>query len=205
MGAAFLFDTTASLAAAAVHGAIHAYVAYAPAGQEARFDGLIAPGTRLILADGHGVHAPGVEAFGRVLLHAATALFAQGYGAVALISADSPTVPTAWYARAAARILAPGPRALLGLAEDGGYWLIALQSPTPALFTRIAWSTDAAGADTTARAAEAGIPLEPAGTWFDVDDRDSLARLLDPAADAYAAPATMALVDTLGLRERLAA
>ena len=110
-----------------------------------------------------------------------------------------------WYARAAARILAPGPRALLGLAEDGGYWLIALQSATPALFARIAWSTDAAGADTTARAAEAGIPLEPAGTWFDVDDRDSLARLLDPAADAYAAPATMALVDTLGLRERLTA
>ena len=90
MGAAFLFDTTASLAAAAVHGAIHAYVAYAPAGQEARFDGLIAPGTRLILADGHSVHAPGVEAFGRVLLHAATALFAQGYGAVALIRADDP-------------------------------------------------------------------------------------------------------------------
>lgn len=205
MGAAFLADTTANMADAARCAPIHPYVAYAPAGQEWRFDGVIATGTRLVLADGSGApDTPGVEGFGRILLHAVTALFALGYGGVALISADSPTVPTAWLAGAANRILAPGARGLLGAADDGGYWLIGLQRAVPDLFAHIAWSTDTVAAATLARAAAAGLTMEPAGTWFDVDDRDSLAQLLDPAPGASAAPATTGLLTVLGLRERLA-
>ncbi len=207
LGAAFLTDTTANLAAAARDAPIHPYVAYAPAGQEARFDGLLAPGTRLILADGSSAEppSPGVDGFGRILLHALTGLFALGYGAVALLSADSPTVPTPWLAQAARRILAPGARAVLGPAEDGGYWLIALQSPEPALFARIAWSSETVAASTAERAAEIGLPLETAGTWFDVDDRDSLMRLLDRSdAMPYAAPATMSRLQDLRLGDRLA-
>ena len=207
MGAAFLTDTTANLAAAARIAPIHPYVAYAPAGQEARFAGLLAPGTQLILADGVTPPisaAPGVDGFGRILLHAFTGLFALGYGAVALLSADSPTIPTAWLADAAHRILAPGARAVLGPAEDGGYWLIALQTPEPRLFARIGWSTDTVAATTIARAAEIPLPIEALGTWFDVDDRDSLARLLDPPGAApFAAPATMALFSQFRLRHRL--
>lgn len=52
LGAAFLCDVTANLAEAARHAPLHSYVAYAPAGHEARFDGLLAPGTRMVLADG---------------------------------------------------------------------------------------------------------------------------------------------------------
>lgn len=215
LGAAFLTDTTANLAAAARDAPIHPYVAYAPAGQEARFAGLLAPGTQLILADGckadslnsrpEGAEAAGVEGFGRILLHALTGLFALGYGAVALLSADSPTVPTPWLVQAARRILAPGARAVLGPAEDGGYWLIALQSPEPALFARIAWSTGTVAARTAERAAEIGLPLDILGTWFDVDDRDSLMRLLDRSDTAsYAAPATMARLQHLRLADRLA-
>ena len=214
LGAAFLTDTTTNLAAAARIAPIHPYVAYAPAGQEARFDGLLAPGTRLILADGVTApppDSPGVEGFGRILLHAVTGLFALGYGAVALLSADSPTIPTAWLVHAAQRILAPGARTVLGPAEDGGYWLIALQTPAPMLFARIAWSSDTVAAATIARAAEIPLPLETLGTWFDVDDRDSLARLMDPyaaepyAAEPFAAPATMALIGQFGLNDRLSA
>ncbi len=207
VGAAFLSDTTSNLAAAARDAPIHPYVAYAPAGQEARFDGLLAPGTRLILADGITPpvpQAPGVDGFGRILLHATTALFALGYGAIALVSADSPTIPTAWLAQAAHRILAPGARAILGPADDGGYWLIALQSAEPTLYSRIAWSTDAVASATVDRAAELGLPLEQLGTWFDVDDRDSLARLLEYSdADAYAAPISTALLAQLAITERL--
>ena len=209
LGAAFLTDTTTNLAAAARIAPIHPYVAYAPAGQEARFDGLLAPGTRLILADGVTApppDSPGVEGFGRILLHAVTGLFALGYGAVALLSADSPTIPTAWLVHAAQRILAPGARTVLGPAEDGGYWLIALQTPEPTLFARIGWSTGTVAAATIARAAEIPLPLETLGTWFDVDDRASLARLMDAsAAGAFAAPASMALIDRFGLRDRLTA
>lgn len=209
MGAAFLSDVTANLAEAARLAPLHPYVAYAPAGQEARFDGLLAPGTRLVLADGADGEAPGVEGFGRSLLHATRALLRLGYGAACVLNADSPTLPTAWLVQAAERLLAPGPRAVLGPADDGGYWLLGLQTPDPLLYARINWSTDTVADATRARAAEAGLPLHELGAWFDVDDPDSLRRLLQPPSPGpgtpFAAPATRRCMDQLGLRQRLAA
>ena len=219
MGAAFLGDVTANVLAAAGAAPVHGYVAYAPAGQEARFDGLLAPGTRLVLADGASGDAPGVEGFGRSLLHATRALLGMGYGAVCVLNADSPTLPTAWLAAAATRLLAPGRRAVLGPANDGGYWLLGLQAEEPEMFARIAWSTGTVAAATAGRARGIGLPMERLGTWFDVDDREGLQRLvqdLDAAggvpghtlgrgrADApFAAPSTARCVAALGLRERL--
>lgn len=212
MGAAFLGDVTANVLASARIAPIHAWVAYAPAGQEARFDGLLPPGARLLLADGADGEAPGVEGFGRSLLHAIRALLGMGYGAACVLNADSPTLPTAWLAGAAARLLAPGRRAVLGPADDGGYWLLGLQTPEPEMFARIAWSTDSVAAATASRAAAIGLPLERLGTWFDIDDREGLDRLVrgldtpGQGTDApFAAPATACCAALLGLRGRLAA
>ncbi len=212
MGAAFLGDATANVQAAGRIAPIHGFVAYAPAGEEARFDGLLAPGTRLVLADGAGGTAPGVEGFGRSLLHATRTLLDMGYGAACVLSADSPTLPTAWLARAAERLLAPGRRAVLGPADDGGYWLLGLQTPESEMFARIAWSTASVAAATTERAGEIGLPLERLGAWFDIDDRDGLQRLVrevaGPARGAeqpFAAPSTARCVAGLGLAERLCA
>ena len=177
LGAAFLQDITRNLHEAASIVPIAPFVAYAPLGQEARFDGLLAPGTDLILADGSGGDAPGVDGFGRALLHATRSLLAKGYGAACVLGADNPTIPTAMLAEAARRLLAPGRRAIIGPAEDGGYWLLGMQAPEPLLYARIAWSTDQAAAQTAARAAEAGIAMESLGTWYDVDDREGLERL----------------------------
>jgi len=210
MGAAFLSDVTANVQAAGRIAPVHGYVAYAPAGEEAHFDGLLAPGTRLVLADGAGGAAPGVEGFGRSLLHATRALLEAGYGAACVLSADSPTLPTAWLARAAERLLAPGRRAVLGPADDGGYWLLGLQAPESGMFARIAWSTASVAAATAERAGEIGLPLERLGTWFDIDDRDGLQRLVrdidGPAGGAeepFAAPATARCMAGLGLADRL--
>ena len=221
MGAAFLGDVTANVLASARIAPIHACVAYAPAGQEARFDGLLPPGARLLLADGADGEAPGVEGFGRSLLHATRALLVRGYGAACLLNADSPTLPTAWLVDAAHRLLQPGRRAVLGPADDGGYWLVGTQAAEPALYARIPWSTDASGYRTYQAAAvvrlirirtlaEAGVPLDILGTWYDVDDRDGLHRLLveldgsaTSAGHPYAALATAACVEVLGLRARM--
>ena len=177
LGSAFLHDITTNLSEAARRAPLHAYVAYAPAGQEARFDGVLAPGTRLILADGTEGDAPSVEGFGRSLLHATRALLAMGYGAACVLNADSPTLPTAWLVRAAQRLLAPGPRAVIGPADDGGYWLLGMQVARPELYAGIAWSTADVAAQTRYRASELGLPIEELGTWFDVDDREGLQRL----------------------------
>ncbi|MYB07664.1 MAG: DUF2064 domain-containing protein [Gemmatimonadetes bacterium] len=76
---------------------------------------------------------------------------------------------------------------VLGPATDGGYYLMGLRAPCPALFEGIAWSTDTVLRDTAARAREAGLRL----TWLelesDIDTADDLTpevleRLgLDPA------------------------
>ena len=211
MGAAFLSDVTANVQAAGCIAPIHGYVAYAPAGEEARFDGLLAPGTRLVLADGAGGAAPGVEGFGRSLLHATRTLLEAGYGAACVLSADSPTLPTAWLARAAERVLAPGRRAVLGPADDGGYWLLGLQAPESGMFARIPWSTEAVAAATAERAGEIRLPLERLGTWFDIDDHDGLQRLVRDiagpagAVEPFAAPSTARCVAALDLADRLRA
>ena len=194
MARAFLRDVTANLAAAARQAPIDPFVAYAPAGAEALFDGLLEPGTDLILADGTDGEAPGVERFGRSLLHAARALFARGYGAVGLLNADSPTLPTDYLLRAAHALAPSGDRAAIGPADDGGYWLLAMKAPHPELFAHIAWSTSSVAAETRGAAHILGLDMIELPAWYDVDDAASLARL---TADLDAAPATAACLASL--------
>ena len=210
LSAAFLRDVTANIQAAATQAPIAGFVAYAPLGAEARFHGLLAPCTDLVLADGSDGDAPGVEGFGRCLLHAMRALLAQGYGAACLLNADSPTLPTSLLVQAADLLLAPGRRAVLGPADDGGYWLLGTQAVEPALFADIAWSTNAVAGATTRRAGGIGLPLHTLEPWFDVDDRASLARLVrelsEPASgprQPFGAAATAACVAGMRLQDRL--
>jgi glycosyltransferase A (GT-A) superfamily protein (DUF2064 family) len=95
LAASFLRDITENLALAAQTAPIDGYAAYAPVGAQGLFDGCLAPGTRMVLADGSGPSAQGVQGFGRCLWQAAHMLLAMGYGAVALLNSDGPTVPTA--------------------------------------------------------------------------------------------------------------
>lgn len=206
LGAAFLHDTVENLAAAARQAPIAAFIAYAPAGEEARFDGLRAAGAELLLADGAGGDAPGVEGFGRVLLDTTRTLLARGYGACCVLGADSPTLPTAELVHAARWLLDGSADAVLGEADDGGYWLLGLREPHPAPFARIAWSSETAGADTNARLAEAGLRTRALGTWYDIDDPPALARLLDElggGGPAYPAPRTEAAVRQMDIAGRL--
>ncbi len=197
LAAAFIADTTANIRAAG----LAAYAAYAPAGDEALLAGACAAGTRLLLADGSLGEAPGVAGFGRALLHAARGLFAEGHDGACLLSADSPTVPTRFLAEAARLLAAPGDRAVLGPAADGGYWLLGMRAAHARLFADIAWSTDTVAEATRARAREIGLELVELPLWYDVDDAASLARLkrelASPGADSYAAPATRAALELL--------
>lgn len=199
LSAAFLRDTTENIALAARRAPIAGAIAYAPAGSEALFDGVLAFGTGLVLADGTPAMPPRVEGFGRSLLHAARSLFAAGYGTVCLLNSDSPTLPTDYLCRAAGAAT-PG-NVVLGPAEDGGYYLLGMTAPHHALFEDIAWSTGQVAAQTRARAQAAGLTITELPPWYDVDDLASLQRLrrdmqsLPPGA--YHAPATGACLARL--------
>src|SRR2546423_1603678 len=111
---AFFGNWPANLALAAETAAIDPFVAFAPAGSEAAFDGAIEPGTEFVLADGNMAAPPGILGLGICLFQAACGLLGRGYGAVALLNSDSPTLPTRSLIEAARLLAAPEARTVLG-------------------------------------------------------------------------------------------
>ena len=108
-------------------------------------------------------------------------LFTEGFTKVVIVGSDLPTLPVTLISRA---IDAVDPQTVvLGPAEDGGYYLIALASArgdaanVPDLFSNIRWSTAEALDDTWAAAVGAGLRVELLPEWYDVDDEDGLTRL----------------------------
>ena len=117
LSAAFLRDVTDNIALAGRQVPITGYIAYAPEGQEARFDGLLAPGTGLLLADGSPLMPPDVQGFGRCLLHAILAMLARGHGSAVVLNSDSPTLPTALLVRTAVALAVEADRVVLGVGD----------------------------------------------------------------------------------------
>jgi hypothetical protein len=193
LSAAFLRDITENIALAARQARISGYIAYAPAGQEALFDGHLAAGTGLLLADGT-IDAPSdVQGFGKCLLHAIEAMLALGHGSAVVLNADSPTLPTVLLVRAALALAEDPARVVLGPADDGGYYLLGMTAAHAHLFADIAWSSASVSETTRQRAAELGLPVVELPTWYDVDDEAALRRLLagDLRSDRpYPAPFT---------------
>lgn len=91
-----------------------------------------------------------------------------------LVGADIPDL-TAGHLRHAAATLAEAPVSI-GPAEDGGYWLLGLAAPMPALFADIAWGTATVFADTVAKLAAPPVVLD---TLADLDRPEDLARWPD--------------------------
>jgi glycosyltransferase A (GT-A) superfamily protein (DUF2064 family) len=110
------------------------------------------------------------------LARVTAALFAAGGEPVAVIGSDSPDLPLPLVAAAFAA-LATAEVAVIP-SRDGGYALLALRRPAPALFTGIPWSTAQVLTATRARASALGLSFVTVGEWDDLDDVASLHRLL---------------------------
>jgi rSAM/selenodomain-associated transferase 1 len=97
-------------------------------------------------------------------------------GPLLLIGTDCPAL-TAADLRAAARVLRDGDDAVFLPAEDGGYVLVGLRQPRPALFESIAWGTAGVMDQTRARLRAAGHRWREPATLWDVDLPADLPRL----------------------------
>ena len=64
--------------------------------------------------------------------------------------------------------------ALLGPADDGGYWLLALREPCPDLFTDMAWSTPQVFPETMRRLEANGISPHLLPELTDIDTGEDL-------------------------------
>ena len=168
---AFLQDTVA--ACRTVEGS-SLRVAYAPCGETAGFSEMgIADDEFLIQrGDDLGQREEGVFAD----------LFVAGFTKVVMIGSDLPTLPIEHIRQAIDAV--DSQTVILGPAEDGGYYLIALASDSsandvtvPNLFSDIKWSSPETLDDTWAAALRAGLQIELLPSWYDVDDAEGLERL----------------------------
>jgi len=129
---------------------------------------------------------------GERLAEATAHAFAQGAQRVVVVGTDSPwltarDVDTACEALAHAELV-------LGPAEDGGYYLIGLSRPTPALFEGIAWSTAAVYQETIAKARALGWRVRVLPLGYDVDRLEDVQRFV---ADERARGTRVDALDTI--------
>jgi rSAM/selenodomain-associated transferase 1 len=122
------------------------------------------PGVRLLAQAEGDLGARMSDAFARA--------FARGAGRVVLVGTDAPgvsreTVREAFDALDTADLV-------LGPAEDGGYYLVALRTPRPELFAGMAWSTPSVREETLARAGAAGLSVRGLAPLHDIDTLDGL-------------------------------
>lgn len=134
------------------------------------------PGVRLLAQSGHDLGARMADAFARA--------FARGARRVAIVGTDAPgvsreTVDGALSALDTADVV-------IGPAEDGGYYLLALRAPRPELFAGIAWSTPTVCDETFLRAAVAGLAVHRLPRRRDIDTLEDL-RLEWPRVEAILA------------------
>lgn len=106
-------------------------------------------------------------------------------GPLLVVGTDCPVLRPE-HLRAAARALIDGNDAVFHPAEDGGYALVGLRAPQPALFADMPWSTDRVMPETRVRAYVQGLRVREFETLWDVDLPEQLERL--DALLAKAAP-----------------
>jgi uncharacterized protein len=106
-------------------------------------------------------------------MHAACA---AARGPVLIIGTDCPALTTD-HLRDAAQVLRAGRDAVVIPAEDGGYVLIGLTRPVPALFSDMIWSTSEVMGETRRRMAAQGLRWRELPPLWDVDRPEDLARM----------------------------
>ena len=107
----------------------------------------------------------------------------KGYGAVARINADSPTLPPARIADAFAALATHD--VVFGPTVDGGYYLIAATVPCDELLLGAPYPDGTTILrDTLNQAARLGLRAGTIAPWFDVDLPAELRGLADALADA---------------------
>jgi glycosyltransferase A (GT-A) superfamily protein (DUF2064 family) len=137
---------------------------------------------------------------GQRLDRVARAAFDEGARGVVLLGSDHPNLPSALLLRCL-EIVERGGAAWIRT-DDGGYAAMALSSPCAEIFQDIPWSTSKVGEATLERAAAAGLTLEDAGCWYDVDRPADLFRLERDLKNDPSCPRTSALLGQWKLESR---
>ncbi|MDE1975692.1 MAG: TIGR04282 family arsenosugar biosynthesis glycosyltransferase [Elusimicrobia bacterium] len=104
---------------------------------------------------------------GERLVRAFDSVFQGGAGKAVIIGSDAPQIRPETIRRALDSLSESD--AVLGPAEDGGYYLIGLKERRPELFQDVPWSTDKAFEETLTRARSSGLKVSLLAPMADMD------------------------------------
>jgi hypothetical protein len=144
------------------------FIAYQPVDAENYFRAL-APDFALLKQEGADLSER--------LNNATRRCLTNGYDQAVIMDSDSPTLAPDWLC-AAFGALDGAADVALGPCEDGGYYLIGLKRPAPALFLNVTMSTSQVTADTLAQASLNRWQVELLPTGYDIDLMSDLRRLV---------------------------
>lgn len=141
-----------------------------------------------VLAAGRSVFIQQGVDLGSRMLSCLQSLTTHNFKPSVVIGTDSPTLPTA-YVQAAFDLLQGEDDAVLGPAEDGGYYLVGCRRPHPKMFDGVSWSSDQTLAQTRSAFGAVGYRTRLTPVWRDVDAIGDLRRLasepVGPAVRAW--------------------
>jgi rSAM/selenodomain-associated transferase 1 len=131
---------------------------------------------------------------GARMSNAFEAAFRRGARRVAIIGTDVP-----WVSRELVRealLALDDHEVVVGPARDGGYYLLALDQPHPALFEGIEWSTPSVLSATAERAAMLGLRLSVLEGLSDIDTLEDVRREWRALRPLLASPELTAAIQT---------
>jgi len=145
-------------------------VAFSPLTARGFFGRLAPPGTNLFPQEGGDL--------GDRMARALARGFAAGFGPLLLRGSDVPALPAAVVSEARAVLAADQAQVVLGPCPDGGYYLVGLTEPQPALFQGPDWSSGTVLADTLSLARQLGLRVHLLPPWPDIDTGEDLRTFL---------------------------
>ena len=105
-------------------------------------------------------------------------LLQRGATRIVLIGSDIPTLPLSHLQEAFDHLEDSRCDAVFGPSSDGGYYLVGMRVLHPELFENIPWSTSSVMTETSAQARKYNLNVTLVSSWYDVDDKDDLSRLI---------------------------
>lgn len=109
---------------------------------------------------------------GHKMHHAFATLFSKGHKPVVIIGSDCIELSTALILNAFTALQASD--VVLGPANDGGYYLLGLQTAQPSLFNNMPWSTASVFSQTQQRIQAATLKLHLLPQLIDIDTEEDL-------------------------------
>jgi rSAM/selenodomain-associated transferase 1 len=106
-------------------------------------------------------------------------------GPVLLVGMDTPQLSPALLGEAWVQLLRPGTDAVLGPADDGGYWAIGVRQPRAGLFDGVEMSTARTGEHQLARLRTLGLSVASLPPLRDVDTYDDALAVAEIAPGSH--------------------